>query len=229
MNAIILAAGNGTRMKKLTEETPKSMLKINGKPILEYTLKNLPDKIDKIYIVIGYLKEQIKDYFGDNFLGKKIIYVEVPEDYIKGTGAMLNLVKDYIKKSRFLILMGDDLYDKKDLEKMLEESDWVVLTKKVNNPENFGVLKFDDNGNVIDIIEKPKKYISSFANTGAYLIDDKFFNYPLFKLPNGEYGLPQTIIKAINDIPLKMIEASFWHSNNKASDLKKAKELLKKY
>ena len=225
MNTIILAAGKGTRMKNLTKNNPKSMLKINGKRILERTLDNLPDEIDKIYIIIGYLGDKIRDYFGDNFNGKKIIYIEKKDDYARGTAAMMELVKGIVF-GKMLVLMGDDLYSKSDLEKMTKVSDWAVLAQKVNHPENVGVLKYDNDNDVIDIIERPKEYISSFANTGAYLIDERFFNYPLFKLENGEYGLPQTIIRASKDIPLKMIEARFWHSNNKEEDLKKAEKLI---
>ena len=225
MNAIILAAGKGTRMKHLTNDTPKSMLKIKNKPILEHILDNLPDEIDKIYIIIGYLGDKIRDYFGDNFNGKKIIYIEKKDDYARGTAAMMELVKGIVF-GKMLVLMGDDLYSKSDLEKMTKVSDWAVLAQKVNHPENVGVLKFDNDNHVIDIIERPKEYVSNFANTGAYLIDERFFNYPLFKLENGEYGLPQTIIRASKDIPLKMIEARFWHSNNKEEDLKKAEKLI---
>src|SRR3989338_8391924 len=225
MNAIILAAGKGTRMKHLTNDTPKSMLKIKNKPILEHILENLPIAISKVIIIIGYLGYKIKQYFGNNFNGREIIYVECDIDKLRGTGTMIYLVKNYIS-SKVLILMGDDLYHKKDLKNMIKQENWAVLAKEVSNPEDFGVLKFDNNGNIIDIIERPKEYISSFANTGAYLIDDRFFKYPLFKLDNGENGLPQTIINASKDIPVKIIKARFWHSNNKASDLKKAEELI---
>ena len=225
MNTIILAAGKGTRMKNLTKYNPKPMLKVNGKCILEHTLDNLPDEIDKIYIIIGYLGDKIRDYFGDNFNGKKIIYIEEKENYARGTAAMMELVKGIVF-GKMLVLMGDDLYSKSDLEKMTKVSDWAVLAQKVNHPENVGVLKFDNDNHVIDIIERPKEYVSNFANTGAYLIDERFFNYPLFKLENGEYGLPQTIINASKDIPIKIIKARFWHSNNNEKDFKKAEKML---
>ena len=225
MNVIILAAGKGTRMKHLTKNMPKSMLKINGRYILEHTLENLPDEINNIYIIIGHFGNKIKDYFGNDFKGKKIIYIEEKENYARGTAAMMELVKGIVF-GKMLVLMGDDLYSKGDLEEMVKVPDWAVLAQKVNHPENVGVLKFDNDNHVIDIIERPKEYVSNFANTGAYLIDDRFFNYPLFKLKNGEYGLPQTIITASVDIPLKMIRARFWHSNNKPSDLKKAEKIV---
>ena len=75
MQAIILAAGRGTRMGELTKETPKPMLKIKNKPILEYKLNALPEEITEVIFVIGYLGDAIKNYFGDFYNGRKIRYV----------------------------------------------------------------------------------------------------------------------------------------------------------
>ena len=79
MQAVILAAGNGTRLRPITNHVPKPMIKIGNKTLLEYNIDNLPSEVDEIIFVIGYLGEQIKDYFGSEFKGKKIKYVEQKE------------------------------------------------------------------------------------------------------------------------------------------------------
>ena len=75
MQAIILAAGRGTRLNYLTENCPKPLIKINGKPILEYTLSSLPSQINEIIIIIGYLGEKIRKTFGNKFRNINIKYV----------------------------------------------------------------------------------------------------------------------------------------------------------
>ena len=73
MQVVILAAGHGTRMEELTTRVPKPMLDVAGKPLLEYKLEALPDEIDEIVIVTGYLGDFIKRHFGSSYIGKKIL------------------------------------------------------------------------------------------------------------------------------------------------------------
>ena len=109
MKCIILAAGEGTRMKPLTNEIPKPMLKISGKPILEHILDSLPDNIDEVILVVGYLKEKIVNYFGDEFGKFKIKYVF--QEGKLGTYRALELCKDLIiNDERFLMMYADDLH-----------------------------------------------------------------------------------------------------------------------
>ena len=95
MKAIILAAGEGTRLKPLTLDIPKSLISIGGKPIIDRIFESLPDEIDEVFIVVGHLKEKIKSHLGDNFRGKKVSYANQIDKH--GTfGALLskrNLVR----------------------------------------------------------------------------------------------------------------------------------------
>src|SRR3989344_4229672 len=109
MKTIILAAGEGVRMKPLTNNTPKPMLKVSGKPILEHILNDLPEKVDEIILVVGYLKEQIINYFGDRFGRFKMNYVI--QNGKLGTYHALELCKNLInEKEKFLLLYADDLH-----------------------------------------------------------------------------------------------------------------------
>jgi len=107
--AAILAAGRGTRMKELTDELPKPMVAVKGRPILDSIVRGLvANGVEKILIVIGYRKEVITDYFGDgSAFGCEISYVEqVVQD---GTGRVVELAKDFAGDDPFILSYGDIL------------------------------------------------------------------------------------------------------------------------
>ncbi len=190
MQAVILAAGRGVRMGKLTEDTPKPMLHIRGIPKLVYTLRALPNEVTEVIFVVGYLGEQIREYFGDTFEGKKIRYAEQEE--LNGTGGAMHLVRNLVR-GKFLVIMGDDLYLKEDLEKLIDY-DFAVLACEMVDSSQFGVLQVDVNGGLVGILEKPHDPDMKLVNTGAYMLSESFFGYPLVPISETEYGLPQTLM-----------------------------------
>src|SRR3989338_3733767 len=107
MQAVILAAVRGTRMKELTEGTPKALLEISGKPLLQYEFDSLPEVVDEVIIIVGYMGSMIQQRFGGIYKDKKIFYVE--QDVLDGTAGALWRAKD-ILSDRFLVMMADDLY-----------------------------------------------------------------------------------------------------------------------
>src|SRR3989344_405602 len=107
MQAVILAAGLGTRMGALTRNTPKPLLKIQDRTLLEHNLTAMPDEIDEVVLVVGYLDDQIRNFVGKEFLGKKITYVH--QEKLRGTGHALSMCKGVLQ-DRFLVMNGDDLY-----------------------------------------------------------------------------------------------------------------------
>ena len=190
MQAVILAAGRGVRMGKLTEDTPKPMLLIQGIPKLVYTLRALPNEVTEVIFVVGYLGEQIREYFGDTFEGKKIRYAEQEE--LNGTGGAMHLVRNLVR-GKFLVIMGDALYLKEDLEKLIDH-DFAVLACEMVDSSQFGVLQVDVNGGLVGILEKPHDPDMKLVNTGAYMLSESFFDYPLVPISETEYGLPQTLM-----------------------------------
>lgn len=221
MQAVILAAGLGSRMGKLTRNTPKLLLKIEEKTLLEHNLTALPDEIDEVILVVGYLKDQIKDFIGDNFLGKKIAYVEQKE--LLGTGHALAQCKG-ILHNRFLVLMGDDLYYEKDLEQMLQYPlSMLVKELKEDYPgSKFAHVIMDKEGHPLDIQEKQPGRKGSLVNCGAYVLDERYFDLPLILAGNqtSEYGLPQTMLQLVKQgLEIKLVKASFWHNVTFPEDL----------
>ncbi|KKP58969.1 MAG: Nucleotidyl transferase [Candidatus Moranbacteria bacterium GW2011_GWF1_34_10] len=223
MQVVILAAGRGTRMKNLTDEIPKPMLKIKGKPILEYKLNALPDEVDEIIFIVGYRRGKIEEYFGDNFKGKKIRYVV--QENLNGTGGAILLAKNLVG-DKFLVMMGDDLYHPDDIKNILSY-DNAILASKVENPSQFGVFKIDENGNLLEIVEKPINPPSNLINTGLYALTKDFFNYDLVPISEKEFGLPQTLAKMAKDFPVKIIQTNKWHPIGNPEELEEAEKKLK--
>lgn len=220
-----MAAGEGTRMRPLTYKTPKPMLFIKGKPILEWTLSFLPDEIDEVIIVVNYLSDQIKNYFGGVWKGRKIKYVVQKE--LNGTGGALHACKN-LAKGKFLVVMGDDLYYKKDLKDMIKES-LAVLAQEVDDPSRFGVLKTDEEGKLVEIVEKPKMEGDAFVSTNAFMLNDKFFDYELVRITGKEFGLPQTLAVMAKDYPVKVMKTTRWMAIGNPQDLEKAQTEIEKF
>ncbi len=207
MKAIILAAGKGTRLLPLTETKPKPMLKIANKTILEYDLDALHGLVSEIIIVVGYKKELIMKYFGTNYKGIKIIYV-IQKD-ICGTGNAVLQAEQFVKGS-FLIMNGDDIYSKEDIKACLKPK-YSILAKEVDNPERFGVLK-TKNGNLLKIVEKPKKFLSNLANANLYKIDDSIFWIlkKIKKSKRNEYEFVDAATELAKKEKVKVIKAKNW-------------------
>jgi len=223
MQAVILAAGRGVRMGELTNDAPKPMLKINGQPILEYTLNSLPAKISEIIFVIGYKGDLIKLYFGDEYKGKKIKYVT--QENLNGSAAALHCAREFLQ-DKFLVLMGDDLYSKSDLEKLIKIDTLAVLAKEISAPERFDVFETDSDGYLLEIVKRPEDDSQCLVNTGAYLLDKKFFDYEMVKIPSGEFGLPQTLATMVGDYRVKVEKASFWQAMGYPEDILKAEKIM---
>jgi NDP-sugar pyrophosphorylase family protein len=222
MQAVILAAGRGKRMKGLTQATTKPMLKIKGKPILEHKINALPKKVKEVIFIVGYYADHIIHHFKRHFNGRRIIYVF--QNNINGTGGALHLAK-CVLKDKFLVIMGDDLYHKKDLENLMQH-DLAILGYEVDDPSLFGVIRTNEKGHMIDVIEKPKNSRHKLANTGVYMLNKKFFDYDLVPIGGGEFGLPQTMAKMARDHKIKVEKARAWHPIGNPDDLKKAEEVL---
>ncbi len=229
MKAVILAAGLGKRLRPLTEWTPKPMLLVGGRPILARTMEALPDEIDEVIFVINYLGEQIRAYFGDEWRGagagpRKIRYVH--HAALNGTGGAVACARPLLnatntttqskitagRDDRFLVLMGDDMYSARDLERLLQFPR-AVLGKEVSDPERFGTLTVtaqDDLSGIAEAGSSDRKppYL---VNCAAYVLDQHYFDVPPVKLPSGELGLPQTLAQLpVLGHSVRVVRAKDW-------------------
>lgn len=227
MKCIILAAGEGVRMRPLTNDTPKPMLPIMGRLILEHTLSNLPSEIDEVILVVGYLKESIINYFGNEFGHLKLIYIE--QDKKTGTYKALELCRDKLNKGeRFLMLYADDLHGTKGLKACIASNQCAMLIYEAADPRRFGVVEIDENGMVVGVEEKPENPKTNLVSTGAMVLDKNIFNFPAKVHKNGEYYLTDSLEQMIKaGYRFKAIRSSSWIPIGYPEDLVIAEKLLK--
>jgi len=224
MQAVILAAGRGTRLRPITYDIPKPMIRIAGKNLVEHNIDQLPKEIDELIFIVNYLAPQIMNHFGDEHAGRKIKYVK--QKKLLGTGHALGLCKN-ILKDRFLVMMADDIYSGKDIKKCLTH-ERSILTQEVHGKFAGGRVKLDSSGHLQDIVEGVHNRKKSLANVGLYVLTDKFFKYDLVRIAGKkEYGLPQTIVKVARDYPIKIVKASMWLQISDLAGLRNAEKYLK--
>ncbi len=225
MQAVILAAGRGTRMGALSEHIPKPLLEVGGKSLLEHKFDALPAEVNEVIIIVGYLGGKIQERFGGNYAGKRILYVE--QEVLDGTMGALSRAKGLLK-DRFLVLNGDDIYARQDIWALAKSEGWAVLGLEREDLKSAAKLVLNEDGTVREIIEASHHDGGAgFLSTGAFVLDTSVFNYPLTpKAPGSdEYGLPQTILAS--DQPLKLVPATFWIVITAPEDLARAEEALK--
>ncbi|WP_457613101.1 bifunctional UDP-N-acetylglucosamine diphosphorylase/glucosamine-1-phosphate N-acetyltransferase GlmU [Methanocaldococcus sp.] len=167
MDALILCAGKGERLKPLTENRPKPMIPIAGKPILQHIIDKIEDLVDNIYLIVKYQKENIIGHFKDH---PKVKFLE--QGKIDGTGEAVLTAKNHVK-DEFLVINGDIVFED-TLEQFLKYK-YAIAVKEVSDPKNFGVVVLDDKNNVIEIQEKPENPKSNLINAGIYKFDRKIF------------------------------------------------------
>jgi len=205
--AVILTAGRGERMQPLSFEKQKHLIRILGKSILEHDLDQLNNLVDEAILVIrpdGICKE-IKKTIGNKHKNIRIKYAI--QKKALGTGDAAKSALPFIK-DRFLLLNGDDLYDKKDIQKVLKKFP-CVLAKEVSQPQFFGVIEAK-NGVIQSFIEKPEKPKSNLANTGLYFLSKKILDYSVKKSPRGEYEFTDYIKHFLKEHKLYTVKASQW-------------------
>jgi bifunctional UDP-N-acetylglucosamine pyrophosphorylase/glucosamine-1-phosphate N-acetyltransferase len=220
MKAVILAAGRGSRLKPLTNNIPKPLIKINGISLIEYTMDLVVSYVDEIVIVVGYLADEIKKYLGDSYKGVKISYVVQNEQ--KGTGHALYLCRDLLKDD-FLVLMSDDLYNEDDIKALLPHK-FSILTQSTTSDFSGGKVIINRKEELIGIIEGNYKK-GDLVNAGVYKMSAEIFNYPLVQIPDrAEYGLPQTLVSLVNDFDIKIHKATFLIQINDIKGLELARK-----
>lgn len=222
MQAVILAAGKGTRLKPITETLPKPLVEICEKPLLKWIFEALPEEIDEYIVIVGYLSEQITERFGNTWNGKPIRYIV--QDPLTGTGGGVHLAKEFLK-GRFLVVNGDDLYEKKDLEALMK-NELALLTYKSDKPVPAAALT-NIEGNFIGLLEDNSEETGRRRVCGAYVLDERFFDYPLVEIwvaKYREWGLPQTLVEMAGDHKIKLVEASFWQPVGTHEELETAQE-----
>ena len=181
MKAIVLAAGEGTRLHPITATRPKHLIQVGGKPILEHCLDALKiSGITEVIVVTHYMSGAIRQYFGDGEkIGLKISYVEQPK--IRGTANAVSVVEPHVD-SDFILIYGDLLFSHEALVDAVhlykvEKPAAVMVVVPVEDPKHYGVVELENDKIIKRIIEKPKvdDTPSKLANAGLYIFSEEIF------------------------------------------------------
>lgn len=211
-------------MLPLTKDRPKPLLEVAGKSLLEHNLGQMIGLVDEVILVVGYKKKMIMEKFGDDYKGIRIVYVEQKEQL--GTGHALLQTKGKVK-DKFLMLNGDDLYSRKDMEN-ISKHDNCILVEKKEDVSGYGVVVIED-GMVVDIVEKPEKFVSDLVNTGMYCFGLEVFEIlkRLEKSERGEYEVTDAIRELAKQGKMSFEEVKgFWIPVSEPQQIAEAEKFL---
>ncbi|MBU1293149.1 NTP transferase domain-containing protein [Patescibacteria group bacterium] len=223
MQAVILAAGEGKRMRPLTLDTPKPLIEINGKPIIEYIIDALPEEVDEVIVVVGYKGEMIRERLGDSYAGRRIQYVH--QWMPAGTAHALSIARPLLK-GRFLFMYGDDIHGAEALMEATKHP-YSLLAAPHAEPSKFGVIERHEDGTLKQLVEKPENPASNLVSTGGIMLDERIFDYPAPRHESGEYFLTDPVASLGKDHPIMVIEQPLWIPVGYPEDIGRAEEILK--
>jgi len=207
MDAIILAAGKGTRLRPHTNTVPKPLLPVQGRPILDWIIGALPP-VDRLVVVVNYLAEQIEDYLRTQTHVRD--WATVRQQEPRGTGDALMACKGRITSDRVMVLNGDDLIGRADLAK-LAAVPMGILSHPVETPDAFGILFRKPDGTLERIVEKPQGLTPpQLANIGGYVFPRGVFDLTLPLSPRGEYEITDAVAQLAAEGSFHVVESSYW-------------------
>jgi glucose-1-phosphate thymidylyltransferase len=216
LKVIIPLAGKGTRLRPHTHVTPKPMLRIAGKPVIDYVMEDLQKlgEVEQVIYITGHLKEKVEEYTRAKYPFDSVFIEQKVQD---GTAGAVALARPHVDQPVFIIFV-DTIFDA-DLSVVKNlEADGVIWVKTVEDYQRFGVVVTDDKGMMTRIVEKPKEPISKRANIGLYYIKNWKLLYEgidhVLKAPKnkGEYYLTDAFQYMIDKgAKLKVIDVEGWY------------------
>ena len=233
MKVIIPLAGKGTRLRPHTYLTPKPMMKVAGKPVMSYVLDELKKlgNVEEIVYITGHLKEKVEEYARAEMDVPSVFIEQKVQD---GTAGAIALARDYVDQP-VLIIFVDTIFDA-DLSKVKSvDADGIIWVKEVEDYQRFGVVVTDADGNMTQIIEKPKTPVSKRANIGLYYIRNWKLLFEgiewVLKQPKnqGEYFLTDAFQYMIEKgAKIKVIDVEGWYDAGKIETMIETNEAMLK-
>ncbi len=194
----MFAGGRGTRLNPLTETIPKPLVKVNGKPLIQWNMERVNKAVDKYLIVISHLGDQIIDFFGYSFEGVPIEYVW----QYNPKGGTLDALRTALYESsnpehltaNYLIQNCDDIHGEETFKNIFDHIDLkpqiaCLMAKVVNDKEkikSFGVFRVNKDGMFIEVVEKPQEFVSNLANIAVSYFPNKMIRYVPEKIDSSE-------------------------------------------
>ena len=168
MKVIIPLAGKGTRLRPHTHITPKPMLKVAGKPVMDYVMEDVEKlgTVDQVIYITGHLRDRVEEHARTAF---KIPGVFIEQKVQDGTAGAVALARPYVD-APVLIIFVDTIFDADLSVVNRTDADGIIWTKEVEDYQRFGVVVTDEDGFMTKIVEKPDTPISKKANIGLYYV-----------------------------------------------------------
>jgi dTDP-glucose pyrophosphorylase len=198
--AVILAAGRGTRMRELTNDLPKPMIEVRGKPVLQHIVEGLRDAgIREFLMIVGYRADAVRKFFADG--SRCYVAIQYTTQTVQdGTGRVVDLVRDFVGNRPFILAYGDILVDPRNYKRLIDLPDDVEAILTVTRGEDVskgGAVFLSSEMDLLDLREKPKpgEPTSPWYNAGLYAFRPSIFYFTakLKPSPRGEYELTDAI------------------------------------
>lgn len=241
MKGIILSGGTATRLFPLTSTTSKQLLPVYDRQMIFYPLNTLIKAgIKDILVIVA--PEQSGQYI--NLLGSIFKKFDITLSFEvqkipKGLAEAFILGENFIGNDNIAMILGDNIFED-DLAENIKnfKRGGQIFAKKVSDPERFGIVKFDDNGKAIKVIEKPKEFVSDYAITGLYLYDNRVVEIAKNLTPSDRGEIEITDINekylemgelTVQKIDGQWLDAGTFDSLLEAGNIVKKREIYKKF
>ncbi|ELZ24272.1 nucleotidyl transferase [Halosimplex carlsbadense 2-9-1] len=222
MQVVLLTAGEGTRMRPLTESLPKPMLPVADRPLVAHGADAAVDAgASELILVVGYEADAVRAYFGEEYRGVPVEYAVQAEQL--GTAHAVDCAREYLD-GPFAVLNGDDLYDRASVDALLSADGPAVGTYRVDDPTSYGVFEVGD-GVVTGIVEKPTDPPTDLVNVGAYRFPAEareWLDVPVSE--RGEHEITDVLSKVIDEHSVRTVEVERWLGCGRPWELLEANE-----
>ena len=198
--AVLLAAGRGTRMREMTAELPKPMLEVRGRPVLQHIVEGLRDAgLREFLVIVGYRADAVQNFFGDG--SRYNITIQYATQTVQdGTGRVVDLARNFVEDSPFILNYGDILIDPTNYKRLLDlphDVEAIITVKRGEDVSRGGAVFLNKRMELVDLREKskPGEAISPWYNAGLYTFRPSIFQFTakLKRSPRGEYELTDAI------------------------------------
>ncbi|QLD87789.1 NTP transferase domain-containing protein [Natronomonas salina] len=222
MQTVILAAGEGTRMRPLTETVPKPMLPVADRPLCAHTADAAVEAgASELVFVVGYEADAVREHFGAEYRGVEVSYA-VQEEQL-GTAHAVDAASDQLDGD-FVVLNGDDLYDTAAVQALFENCP-AVGAYQVEDPRPYGVFSLD--GDVVtDVVEKPEDPPSDRVNVGLYHFPEAAIEWlsDVEMSERGEYEITDVVERLVAEREVRAVPVERWLGVGRPWELLEANE-----
>jgi bifunctional UDP-N-acetylglucosamine pyrophosphorylase/glucosamine-1-phosphate N-acetyltransferase len=209
MQTVVLAAGEGTRMRPLTARRPKPMLPVAGRPMLEHVLDAAVDAgATRLVLVVGYHADAVRDHFGDAYREVPVAYAT--QESQEGTAHAVRAARPHLEEAPFVVIAGDNLYDAETMADLYAAAP-ALGAFEVEDPRPYGVLELEDD-RVTSVVEKPDDPPSNRVNASAYAFEARALSWldEVEKSERGEYELTDVLARQIEAGSVRAVTFERW-------------------